>query len=99
MKASGGTLSERELVDEMDHWMPGNRPVYVSTGDADGRYPVQRVEVSGTQVVLTADGLPCVDDEADVDHGGDRAIELLSQWLDKNITAAELRKQARVLLG
>jgi hypothetical protein len=96
VKASGTTLSEVELRNELDHWMPGNRPIFINES-----HPVQRVTVSGTQVLLDVDDLNVdydEDDQCDCDPAGDRAVELLTQLLNGDIGIVEFVDQAKALI-
>ncbi len=86
MNAAGSTFTGTELVAALAN---APVPVYVVSEDDGVTYGIERVEFFASQVALFVT-LP---------DGESGAEELLRRYLDKEITAAQLKKEAKELLG
>lgn len=95
MKASGFALVDGELVAELYPQHSGRLPVHVTNRATGETFAVDEVIVSAGAVELFADLGTTIDDEPVRDT---RAADLLAMYLSKDITAVELRRQAKELL-
>lgn len=92
MNASGRTLTVWELYRELAS-KPVDAPVYVVGDPSEDPIPVRRVDLNSDRLELT------VDADALVDGDGQQALVLLRSFLAKEITAKQLREDAKNLLG